>query len=822
MTLQIKLFVIALFLSIGIGQAQLIALIQNSEAPGEVTQGIETLYDFEVLDAQPSRIYFKSTGDVSGLTTTGYVVSFNTISSVTVNGTGTTGHYFTVGTPFTFWDNNTIHLTAQNNNVYAFSLDYIDNKINEPTAATNRYVEVGGSGDGTTIGNPASLSYAMANAVAGQTWHIKAGNYGDVVFNPVNSGTVSSPIKFIGYKTTPGDITTNYYDGTNTFLTTEMPTVSNGSRATDTYQVRIDTDYIVIKNFQATNSDSGFIFRNATGVHGERLNSLDMGDAYDVGFGIYTPWTDANQNAHTNSRNRIVDCVSKNATGNNIGVVGGGVLVENCVSRCNENGGDLPTDYYIVFRGSHNISKDNLVVRELDNGHTGYHGFKSENETLEAGYKTTTTNVPTEYCLMQGCTMVDIGRPLKARNSGTNYCVFKDNIVDNTLFSSSNGGEETFGISIWGGVKGNLWERNFMRNVYSFVVFRKNTEDMDYDLNRISENNIVRNNIGLNSRMYFMIISASGDNQNMEVRNNKIYNNTFHGYYSTSYSAGGLVWAVNADVATWNFSGGNDIVGNIITESPALNYSGSGWTGTDDFNWNYNNFFDAQAGATPTGTGNFAVNPSFVNEGADDFQPTATFTSIDVPWQTNVYYDYEKGLRNTTATTVGAIKHADEVGTNPGGGGLTSVYDGADAADAINESNSVSATWTFSGATLSSNATEYYDGSYSIEIMSNSGVWERGNYYFPTTAGVTYDVSFYAKQSTSTSPWRIYIRNFDDTSYLYNDALNRTGYDTWTEVTFSFTADGNQSQFRLYSTINDAANSAGDKVWVDRIVINPQ
>ena len=46
----------------------------------------------------------------------------------------------------------------------------------------------------------------MATAVAGDTVHVKAGDYGSTNWETSNDGNASYPIKFIGYTTTPNDI----------------------------------------------------------------------------------------------------------------------------------------------------------------------------------------------------------------------------------------------------------------------------------------------------------------------------------------------------------------------------------------------------------------------------------------------------------------------------------------------------------------------------------------------------------------------------------------------------------------------------------------
>ena len=54
---------------------------------------------------------------------------------------------------------------------------------------------------------------AAANDAPGMTLNVKAGDYGNIhQLNMITSGTIDNPIKWVGYETAPGDITSNYFD----------------------------------------------------------------------------------------------------------------------------------------------------------------------------------------------------------------------------------------------------------------------------------------------------------------------------------------------------------------------------------------------------------------------------------------------------------------------------------------------------------------------------------------------------------------------------------------------------------------------------------
>jgi len=80
-----------------------------------------------------------------------------------------------------------------------------------PTRASGGtyYVATDGSdgNDGTSAATAwATIAYAAARAVAGDTIYVKAGDYGNETVIVGNSGTSNAPIRFEGYRLSPGDI----------------------------------------------------------------------------------------------------------------------------------------------------------------------------------------------------------------------------------------------------------------------------------------------------------------------------------------------------------------------------------------------------------------------------------------------------------------------------------------------------------------------------------------------------------------------------------------------------------------------------------------
>ena len=149
------------------------------------------LFNFRVNDTNKDRVLFDCTRDCSGLTKTGFTISGKIISSITIDGDGF-GGYLTVKSDFVnayfdFWDNNTIRLESGDGTVPNFDLTYIENNIIEPSSPVNKWVDVtsSGLGDGASPADVATISYAFENAVAGETWWVKAGDYGNSQLSPV-------------------------------------------------------------------------------------------------------------------------------------------------------------------------------------------------------------------------------------------------------------------------------------------------------------------------------------------------------------------------------------------------------------------------------------------------------------------------------------------------------------------------------------------------------------------------------------------------------------------------------------------------------------
>jgi len=104
-----------------------------------------------------------------------------------------------------------------------------------------------------------TISHAAKKAKSGDIVWIKAGNYGSENVEIKNSGKKNKPVSFIGYKNTPGDITSMYYTYAKgkPLDSKEMPMLNGGDRGKGTGIDFSKKNSITIKNIQITNYEVG-------------------------------------------------------------------------------------------------------------------------------------------------------------------------------------------------------------------------------------------------------------------------------------------------------------------------------------------------------------------------------------------------------------------------------------------------------------------------------------------------------------------------------------------------------------------------------------
>lgn len=235
------------------------------------------------------------------------------------------------------------------------------------------YVATNGNSynDGKSPSSPWSISHAFNVAKAGDVIYVKAGNYGNLQLRTNNGGNSVSPIKFVGYKNTPGDIvssngsTFNYGENVNAG---NMPLLQsyNGQGTALTIHDR----NIEIENFQITGYAFGVQTINlATNSVFKNVIVTNVGD-----LSSYSSYTGVGFKIEGNNA-LLENCFVLNAGAEAINLSDSDYSrVNNCKVYANNNVN--PTDYYFLLTGGTNntIVENSLAEREPYLSHGG-HGF---------------------------------------------------------------------------------------------------------------------------------------------------------------------------------------------------------------------------------------------------------------------------------------------------------------------------------------------------------------------------------------------------------------------------------------------------------------
>lgn len=154
-------------------------------------------------------------------------------------------------------------------------------------ALTDRYVSSSGAGTyagSTSAAAPMSLTTAFANAVAGDRINIKAdGTYtraGQDLVTP--TGTVTSPIIFRGYLTTPGDGYLGRTNGNGALITTNMPLISGATAA-----VNFSGAFILVETLNISTATTGYAFYLTLDSVARSCKITSTGLAGAKGFGLF-------------------------------------------------------------------------------------------------------------------------------------------------------------------------------------------------------------------------------------------------------------------------------------------------------------------------------------------------------------------------------------------------------------------------------------------------------------------------------------------------------------------------------------------------------
>ena len=580
------------------------------------------LTNFRVEDSNKSRVYFDVSGDITGLTTQGFIISGKTITSINIS-----GNYFTVSSAFNFWDNNTIRLENGNGIVSDFTLEYILNNIREPSSTDyTYYVDVATGSDsnnGTTESSAfRSISKALSLAKAGSTVWVKAGQYNTTSHIEIaNDGTAEKPIKVIGYKSTPGDINKMYYSFTPgqplpALRVAEMPTINGGNGSHFGFR-GLEDDYIIFKNLQFTGLNYGIRMSYSKGVIVENCffkdnNSNDGGSSYG-GVGAFLG--SVNEQSYSNSFYRILNSTAVNNAMEGLTIMGNHGLIENCKVYCDKTTTrDLATDYYIRVAGSNNIVRNSYAERATPLVQHDGHGIG-----VKSGEKNSFAN--STYNLFQYNYSKGTLECYYTRNTNSEYNVFKDCEAEG--FGGLSRSEDSFGMVFLSNSRNNIAERMYIHKQVIGVSFENGTESGNFDV--IVSNNTIRNSIIANT--YYAIEIGNYDTDiNAPFRDNKIYNNTFYNARALIYNTGSFTNS--------NMQFTNNIFVGILNMGSSIN----------GMVFDYNNFYNCWINSI--GTNSLNVNPGFIDVTSGNFRLKSDSPMINKGKRIdNLKSDYEKNPR---------------------------------------------------------------------------------------------------------------------------------------------------------------------------------
>ncbi|MCK0131204.1 T9SS type A sorting domain-containing protein [Flavobacteriaceae bacterium F08102] len=604
------------------------------------------IFNFRIESTQADKVYFDSNVPLVGTSTAGFIINDKSISGINLVEGSTTGHYFSVNSEFSFWDNNTIRYEGGSDLASSdgiplteFTLSYIDNLLPEPDASQYRYVSATakGGGDGLSEDSPWTFKEAVSKVQPGQTVWLKAGNYGNVQTQMNKKGTKNNPIKFIGYKNSIGDITENYYKyqinnpyggvpNTDNWSASEMPTLTGSSVGYGNVALWLfSCEYVIFRNIQMTNYAYGFRANVKGGVKAsnnniiwDNFNAKNFGNLSNQNASALAMETyDVNTYPKKMVGNTNLRCINSNFLNNLMVAVqffgDGSNLIEN-VKSYNDRTGQDRQDYHIVVNGNNNIVRKCHV----ENFNNTIENRSSHGITIRGSHR-----LDSDYNLIELCTSRNNQEGFAIRNYGTEYNVIKDCYAGNNVIPNTTNDEYKGGFWIWGGSNYNIIERCIAENVATGIGFKDNTEENVSPVNyEIGHDNIIRNSVFRNLTFHGIQVWATSPDGSSgwkkgDLINNKIINCTFDNINNVNPRLGGFYRNGSATTSSGNVKNLQIIncsitnVRNSMTHPTGVGYS------IDELTFSYTNFYNSW-GIEP-GEGNISVDPKFVNPEAGDY-----------------------------------------------------------------------------------------------------------------------------------------------------------------------------------------------------------
>jgi parallel beta-helix repeat protein len=456
---------------------------------------------------------------------------------------------------------------------------------------TNYYVSTKGknTNNGLSEGNAwRTIAYAGTKAKAGDIVYVKSGLYSAEHINLSNSGTSGNPIVYQGYQNTPGDSPIMNYTPGGTLDSTMMPLIKgaltwHGFYITGKSYIEIrnfgidsfsdgmylegNANHITIENVYATNNTSaGFFFTKCSYI---TIKNCIATDNEMVNF------------IFDNTHYSLADKLKSYAVAYDLAVYA------------------RATDYHIQLRDAHDNIVQNSLAYNLHDAQTSQHpghGIGIKDYYYDgSGYK----NPHSYNNKFINC---------EARNMGENFYVAHEaynNVFESCTVKSNFRKQNSWnqGISLRDGAHDNIFRNMRIEGVRTCISILETVEGPT-TVQRCT-NNIITNS---------QFTDSYSGLQLMDADNNLIKNCVFD-------STASWVFAYFSDPTAASCSGNvcrNSIVTNIKGDFISDPYkSGS------VLSFSYSNFWNNKF-SMPSGTGNIAVDPKFVDRVNRDYHLKST------------------------------------------------------------------------------------------------------------------------------------------------------------------------------------------------------
>ena len=493
---------------------------------------------------------------------------------------------------------------------------YPEYRGSAPTTGTY-YVTTSGSSSNDGLSELTAWDWptALSNAVAGDVVYVKAGTYNRTTgMSQNNDGSAMNPIKFIGYKNTPGDLTGEPWelgDPVPVRDAVNFPVLlGNDVHNKGFYPMFLSGDYITLRNIQIDGYGGGLIINGShnTLENVQYFSQATIADS-DSGGGI-----DFRGNSNTG---RFLFSNSSN-----VGIrISGNYNTVSFSTAYNESTLDA-MDYYLLTTSyaTGNLWENCVVHRGLDNEHNG-HGLVIKDIATSNTYK----NIVVE-------------------NTGieANFAGVTDNLFENIIIygnrSSGNTMPETASVRVLNGASDNIFKNIFLKDVRAAIHLR-DYDDMyvgpngNRDLIQGGNNNLFVNLIVNKADYVWLTDGTTG--ATATNTGNRVVNSTFYNINNDNTAQA---------IVEYQTGTNNEFVNCIFS-----NCSATTWVTTvgvnQSFSLDHCNFYST-AFTVPTGTSITTFNPLFVSgvTNPEDFQLQLTSPLLNIGVATpGAKYDY-RGL----------------------------------------------------------------------------------------------------------------------------------------------------------------------------------